>query len=144
MVRKLKTVAGGPIDARAMLLKAAESLASAEADLAADRLNSAVSAAVRAGIQACDAVCLALGQRRSADQDHGRAVDLLSEIGGGSAEVRQKAKQLLMLLAEKNAADYSSKRPSREAADRAVKRAAAFHAWSKQQVDAAAGPSASR
>ncbi|HEY8695891.1 MAG TPA: hypothetical protein VIR57_24475, partial [Chloroflexota bacterium] len=78
MVQKLKTVGGGLIEAESMIRKATESLASAEADLGASRLNSAVSAAVRAGIQACDAVCLALGGRRSAEPDHNRAVGLLT------------------------------------------------------------------
>jgi uncharacterized protein (UPF0332 family) len=139
MVQKLKTVGGGLIEAESMIRKATESLASAEADLGASRLNSAVSAAVRAGIQACDAVCLALGGRRSAEPDHSRAVGLLTEIAGGSSEVNQKAKQLQMLLAEKNAADYSIRQPGRDDAERAVKRAKAFHGWSKRQVESATG-----
>jgi uncharacterized protein (UPF0332 family) len=139
MVQKLKTVSGGLIEAESMIRKATESLASAEADLAADRLNSAVSAAVRVGIQACDAICLALGGRRSAEPDHNRALGLLSEIAGGSSEVNQKAKQLQMLLAEKNAADYGTRRPTRSDAERAVKGATSFHAWCRQQVEGASG-----
>jgi len=65
--------------------------------------------------------------------------DSLTEIAGGSSEVNQKAKQLQMLLAEKNAADYSIRQPGRDDAERAVKRAKAFHGWSKRQVESATG-----
>jgi hypothetical protein len=74
------------MESEAMLRKATESLASANADLSALRFNSAVSAAVRVGIQTCDAVCLAFDGRRSADQDHNRAVVLLRETGRGQSK----------------------------------------------------------
>jgi uncharacterized protein (UPF0332 family) len=125
------------MESEAMLKKATESLASANADLVALRFNSAVSAAVRVGIQACDAVCLAFDGRRSADQDHNRAVVLLRETGKGSEEVNQKATQLQRLISEKNIADYGIRRPSLDEARRSVQRAEAFYVWGKRQVELA-------
>jgi uncharacterized protein (UPF0332 family) len=137
MVQKIKTVRGGQNESESMLRKATESLESAKADLAAARFNSAVSAAVRVGIQTCDAVCLALDGRRSADPDHNRTVVLLREAGKGSEEVTQKATQLQRLLNEKNATDYGIRRPSLDEATRSVARAESFHVWGKRQVELA-------
>jgi uncharacterized protein (UPF0332 family) len=125
------------MESEAMLRKATESLASANADLVASRFNSAVSAAVRVGIQTCDAVCLAFDGRRSADQDHNRAVVLLRETGRGSEEVNQKATQLQRLINEKNIADYGIRRPTLDEAHRSVQRAEAFHVWGRRQVELA-------
>ena len=93
--------------------------------------------AIHAAISAADAVTVALAGQRSADPDHGRAADLLDEVGGRSSEVRAHARQLRQLLGRKNAVEYESRRATaREAAD-AVKRADRLVAWASGVVEAA-------
>lgn len=93
--------------------------------------------AIHAAIGAADSVTVTLAGQRSAGPDHGRAADLLDEIGGGTTEMGAHARQLRQLLGRKNAVEYESRRATaREAAD-AVKRADRLVAWASTVVDAA-------
>jgi hypothetical protein len=93
--------------------------------------------AIHAAISATDAVTVALAGQRSADPDHGRAADLLDEVGGGSSEVSAHARQLRQLLARKNVVEYESRRAAAGEAMDAVKRADRLVAWATGVVGAA-------
>jgi hypothetical protein len=106
---------------------------------AADRSlhDAAMLDAIHAAISATDAVTVALAGRRSADPDHGRAADLLDEVGAGSSEVSARVRQFRSLLGKKNIVEYESRRATaREAAD-AVKRAERLVDWAAGVVEAA-------
>ncbi|MGI8775306.1 MAG: hypothetical protein ACR2KQ_09915, partial [Actinomycetota bacterium] len=86
MPRRSKTVSLTTTDVRAYAAKAEEYLEAAERDLEDRRHNAATSAAVHAGVNAADAISGALRGMRSADADHGRAVDLLEASGKDGKE----------------------------------------------------------
>jgi HEPN domain-containing protein len=123
--------------ARACLEKAGQFVIAARE--AADRslYDAAMLNAIHAAISATDAVTVTLAGLRSVDPDHGRAADLLDEVGRGSSEVSAHVRQLRQLLARKNIVEYESRRAvAREAAD-AVKRADRLVAWARGVVEAA-------
>jgi hypothetical protein len=122
---------------RAYVEKAAQFLTAARD--AADRSlhDAAMLNAIHAAISAADAVTVALAGQRSTDPDHGRAADLLDEVGGGSSEMKSHARQLRQLLGRKNVVEYESRRAAaREAVD-AVTRADRLVAWAIRVVEAA-------
>jgi HEPN domain-containing protein len=123
--------------ARAYVEKAGQFLDVARDAADAARHDAAMLAAIHASISAADAATVALAGQRSSDPDHGRAAELLDEIGGGTSEVSAHAKQLRQLLAKKNMVEYESRRATAKDAADAVKRADRLVAWASSLVDAA-------
>ena len=93
--------------------------------------------AIHAAISGSDAVTAVLAERRSADPDHQRAVDLLEEVAGQSEEIKTRVRQLRMLLAKKNIVEYESRRATAKEAVESVERAERFVEWARQVVDRA-------
>jgi HEPN domain-containing protein len=118
--RRSKTVSLTTTDVRAYAAKAEEYLEAAERDLEDRRHNAGTSAAVHAGINAADAISGALRGVRSADADHGRAVDLLEATGKDGKEA---SKHLARLIPMKTKAEYDPGPVSRAKAESAVKSA---------------------
>lgn len=102
-------------DARAHLRKAQEFLEAAGYERDLGLFNPAASAAVTAGINAKDAICLALTGRTDKSDDHGRAVAELKASGPAGAELASTLSRLLRL---KTKAQYQ---PRSVAASDAVK-----------------------
>lgn len=121
--------------ARLYLVKAEQFAAEAGDALASSRYDAAMLNAVHAGISASDAVCVAIGGRRSSDPDHQHAARLLEQTGGGSKEFSESAKRLRMLLGKKNAVEYESRVTSKSDATDAVKRAGRLVSWAGRIVD---------
>jgi hypothetical protein len=90
--------------------------------------------AIHAAISASDAVTAVLAERRSADPDHQRAVDLLEEVAGQSGEIKTRVRQLRMLLGKKNVVEYESRRATAREATDSVERAERFVEWAKEIV----------
>jgi HEPN domain-containing protein len=117
--------------------KAEEFLDQARIALAASRFDAAMLNAIHAAISAADAVTVALGQRRSSDPDHQRAVDLLEEVAGRSQGIRHRVRQMRMLLARKNAVEYEARRATRKEASDAVERASRILLWAGETLEQA-------
>lgn len=77
---------GGRVEATAHKVKAQEFLEAAQAALGAGWNNAAASNAVTAGINAKDAMCLALTGRTAAADDHRNAVSELHALGSIARE----------------------------------------------------------
>ncbi len=123
--------------ARAYLEKAAQFLVAARDAVDRSLYDAAMLNAIHAAISATDAVTVALAGQRSTDPDHGRAADLLAEVGGGSSEVSGHARQLRQLLARKNVVEYESRRAAAREARDALKRADRLVTWAGVVVEAA-------
>lgn len=121
MPRASKTAGVTAADVRGYAGKAEEYLEAAEHDLQNSRYNAATSAAVHAGINATDAITGALRGLRSADSDHGRAVDLLGATGKDGKEA---SKHLARLIPLKTKAEYDAGSVPRPRAESAVQNAA--------------------
>jgi len=80
----------------------------------------------------------ALLSKRSIDQDHQRAVDLLESVGERAPGVGIRAGQLRALLKKKNLVEYEARRASAAEARDAVERAARFVTWARDVVGQAA------
>lgn len=133
-VRK-KAVETPRSEAELYLAKSKQFCTEANAAMSSSRNDAAILNAVHAAIGAADAVCVALGGRRSADPDHHRAADLLQETGGRSRDISDKVRQLRMLLAKKNVVEYESRRASSREASEAVKRANRFVDWAGKVIE---------
>jgi hypothetical protein len=121
-------------DASVFLQKAEEFLrASVRAAEAADH-DAAMLASIHAAITANDAVCVAFLGKRSTDQDHQRAGDLLESVGDRAPGVGARAGQLRALLKKKNLVEYEARRASVAEARDAVERATRFVAWARDLV----------
>lgn len=118
-----------PSDARAHLRKAREFLEAAELNLDFDLYNAATSSAVTSGINAKDAVCLALTGTTSKSENH---VDAVAELRGAGPAARPLAPTLGRLLKLKNKSQYQTVDVARSDAIKAV-------GWATTLVDAAAG-----
>ena len=86
-------------DARAHLSKAREFLDAAELDLEVELYNAAASNAVTSGINAKDAICLALTGRTTKAVDH---QDAVTELRSTGPSARPLATTLARLLKLKN------------------------------------------
>lgn len=104
--------------ARAHLVKAEEFLAEAESALKSGHLSVATSNAVIAGINAKDAIRLALVGKTSKSDDHRQAVPELRTAGKAGAEL---ASTLDRLLKPKTRAQYQSLPMARKDAETAVR-----------------------
>ena len=111
--------------------KAQEYLEAAEASLADGRYIAATSLAVHAGISAGDAICGARTGRRSADQDHARAVALLGDAG---PEGKAAARHLGRLLPLKTRAEYEPDDVPKSIATKAVRAATEIVAIAQRVV----------
>jgi hypothetical protein len=137
MPDRRKTVAVPRAEARLYLGKAEQFVEEGLSALERSRHDAAMLNAIHAAISGSDAVTAALAERRSADPDHQRAVDLLEEVAGGSEEIRARVRQVRMLLAKKNVVEYESRRATAKEATESVQRAERFVAWARQVVDRA-------
>lgn len=105
-----------------------------------NHFEAALLCAVHAGISSCDAVCVALGGRRSADPNHALAADLLESVGQSSEAFRQKANQLRQLLALKNLIEYEDKPARRAETESGVARSERLVTWAVDVVTRARLP----
>ncbi len=106
--------------ARGHLAKANEFLSEAASALQQGHLSVATSNAVIAGINAKDAICLALVGRTSKSDDHRQAVPELRQAGKPGAEL---ASTLDRLLKAKTKAQYQSLPIAQKDAEVAVRQA---------------------
>jgi hypothetical protein len=111
-------------DARAHLAKAAEFLASAEENIAAERYNAATSDAVISGINSKDAICLKLTGKTAKTENHQTATVELRKAGGIGPST---AVTLGRLLSKKTQSQYQTNPISKTDAERAVKQARTLH-----------------
>jgi hypothetical protein len=91
MPKRRKTVAVSRAEARLYLEKAQQFLQEGRSALERSQFDAAMLNAIHAAITASDAVTAVLAERRSADPDHQRAVDLLEEVAGHSGEIRPES-----------------------------------------------------
>jgi HEPN domain-containing protein len=137
MTTRRKIVKTRRSDGRLYLTKAQQFCAEATTAIMSPRNDAAMLNAVHAAISAADAVCVALGGRRSSDPNHQRAADLLQEIGGKSTDVSGQVRRLRELVSKKNAVEYESRLATAREATGAVQTAERFVAWASQTIDAA-------
>lgn len=114
-------------DARAHLRKAREFLDAAELNLDCDLHNAATSSAVTSGINAKDAVCLALTGTTGKSESH---TDAVAELRGAGPTARPLAPALGRLLKLKNKSQYQTTDIARSDAIKAV-------GWATTLVDGA-------
>ncbi len=132
-----KTVRTSKGEAQLYLAKSEEFLHEAAEALPGERNDAAMLNAIHAAISATDAVTTALVGLRSADPDHQRAVDLLDQVAGNSAEIGIRVRQLRTLLVKKNRVEYESRRATPREARDAVERAARIVEWARGVVERA-------
>jgi hypothetical protein len=111
---------GGQAEAQAHLDKAREFAEAARAALDAGWHNAAASNAVTAGINAKDALCLAMAGRTTAADDHKLAVSELRSLGPAGAEPGNALDRLLGL---KDRAQYDRRSVSATEAQAGIRRA---------------------
>lgn len=121
-------------EASLYLAKAKQLVEEAGSALEGSRHDAAMLNSIHAGINAADAVTVALAGRRSTDPDHQRAADLLGEVGRGSDSIAERVKQLRSLLGRKNRVEYESRRASTSEAADAVARADRLVQWAEEIV----------
>jgi HEPN domain-containing protein len=134
MPKRRKTVVVSRAEARLYLEKTEQFLQEGRFALERSQYDAAMLNAIDAAISASDAVTAVLAERRSADPDHQRAVDLLEEVAGQSGEIKARARQLRMLLAKKNVVEYESRRATAKEAADSVERAERFVEWASEIV----------
>lgn len=116
-------------DARAHLRKAREFLDAAELNLDCGLVNAAASSAVTSGINAKDAICLALTGSTAKTDNHADAVAELRRAGSTSKALATTLGRLLNL---KNKSQYQTIDVAHADAVKAVE-------WARKLVDGAAG-----
>jgi HEPN domain-containing protein len=133
-VPKVQVVLRPQSHASTYFRKAEEFCLAASQELELGRFDASLLSAVHAGISSADAVCVALGGRRSRDADHLRAADLLEEIAANSPPIREKANQLRALIRQKNRVEYEDKPASRSDAVDAVRRCGRLIEWARSEL----------
>lgn len=121
-------------EARVLLAKGREFLASAQAAADEERHDASLLNAVHAAIVASDAVCVALLGRRSSDPDHQRAADLLEDVVDVEPDARVRARQLRSLIAKKTFVAYEARRATAAEARDGLERASRFVAWTEEAL----------
>lgn len=116
------------------LAKATQFCEGAREQFDSEHYDAALLLAVHAGITGMDAVCVALGGRRSVDQNHLRAADLLEAAGRNAAPFVEQANKLRALIGQKNRVEYEDKRASRKDASDAVTRCERLVAWAGEEL----------
>jgi hypothetical protein len=114
--------------------KARQFLTDADRAIADGHHDTALLLSVHSAISAADAVTVSLGQVRSSDPDHSRAVALLKQVVGDSPDVEDKARQLAGLIAVKNQVEYESRRTRPDEAADGVKRSTRLVDWASAIV----------
>ncbi len=137
MTSRRKFVTTPRAEAHLFLAKAEQFSAEAASAIASSRNDAAMLNAIHAAISATDAVCIALGGRRSAEPDHQRAADLLEEIGGVSTDIASQVRSVRRLLAKKNVVEYESRKASAREARDAVVRAERLVDWTRETIASA-------
>lgn len=110
-------------DARAFLRKAEEYLASAEANLLAERHTVAAGDAIHAGISAKDAMATALTGTTRKGKDHSTAAKEIREILGKRDEAKVAEKAMRELVGAKAEAEYGTGLVTATKAEPLVRRA---------------------
>jgi uncharacterized protein (UPF0332 family) len=134
MPKRRKTVVVSRAEARLYLEKTEQFLQEGRSALERSQYDAAMLNAIHAAIGASDAVTAVLAERRSADPDHQRAVDLLEEVAWQSGEIKARVRQLRMLLAKKNVVEYESRRATAKEAADSMERAERFVRWASEIV----------
>lgn len=116
-------------DARAHLRKAREFLEAAELNMECDLYNAATSSAVTSGINAKDAICLALTGKTGKSDNHSDAVVELRAAGPATKSLATTLGRLLKL---KNKSQYQTLDVARADAAKALE-------WATALVEGAAG-----
>jgi uncharacterized protein (UPF0332 family) len=116
-------------DARAHLRKAREFLESAELNLDFELYNAATSSAVTSGINAKDAICLALTGTTNKSENH---TDAVAELRAAGPATRPLAPTLGRLLKLKSKSQYQTVDVARSDATKAV-------GWATTLVEGASG-----
>lgn len=116
-------------DARAHLRKAREFLDAAELNLDRNLHNAATSSAVTSGINAKDAICLALTGKTAKSENH---TDAVVELRAAGPATKSLATTLGRLLKLKNKSQYQTLDVARTEAMRAV-------GWATMLVEGATG-----
>ena len=112
--------------AKAFLKKAAEYLASAEDNLAADRYTPAAGDAIHAGISAKDAIVTVLTGTSHKVKDHATAAKELRQALGQRPEAPTAEKALRDLISAKSDVEYGVALVQRTKAEPLVRRARAL------------------
>ena len=111
----------------------------AEAADDADHGNQAASNAILATIAANDAVCMCLAQRKPSGASHEQASQALQEVCRGTkweAEASLKARQLLEVIRQKNAAQYNGVPLAPDVVARIIKQTQRFVIWAEDVLAA--------
>lgn len=133
MASKIKTAGVEKVHATTYFRKAVQFCEAAAEAYAQERYDAVVVLSIHAGINAADAACIGVGTRKCIDS-HERAADLLEEVGSHSREFTEAAKQLRLLLAQKNAIEYENKRATRKDAEVGVRRCENLVGWTKNTL----------
>jgi len=133
---KIKTAGVEKVHATTYLQKAVQFCEAAADAYVKERYDATMVLSIHAGISASDAACIGLGTRKCTDS-HERAADLLEEIGSHSREFTEAARQLRLLLAQKNAIEYENKRATRKDAEAAIRRCENLVGWTKNTLGTA-------
>ena len=89
--------------------------------------------AIHAGINACDAVCIALAGLRSNDPDHEKAAELLQTLGPRGT-FDDQVNRLRRLLKLKNLIEYDNKRATKDDGEQSIRRCSALVTWASEQL----------
>jgi hypothetical protein len=133
---KIKTAGVEKVHATTYFRKAVQFCEAAADAYAQERYDAAMALSIHAGISASDAACVGLGTRKCTDS-HERAADLLEEVGSHSHEFVDAAKQLRLLVAQKNAIEYENKRATRRDAEFGVRRCGNLVGWTRNTLEKA-------
>lgn len=112
--------------AKSLLQKADEYLASAEADLVAQRYTAAAGDAIHAGINAKDAIVTALTGTTRKGKDHATAAKDLRQTLGNRPEAAAGERALRELIAAKSDVEYGTRLITAAEAEPLVRRARAL------------------
>ncbi len=114
---------------RIFLVKAEDYLAMARQGIEAGRWDPSVSAAIHAGILACDVATVgSIGKRNTGQHDD---IDGLLAQAAAALSVRMddSARRISRLLSVKNVAEYEARRMTRQDAEAALKAATRLVQW---------------
>ena len=133
MASKIKTAGVERVHATTYLQKAVQFCDAAADACTQERYDAAMVLSIHAGIAASDAACIGLGTRKCTDS-HERAADLLEEVGSHSREFTEAARQLRLLLAQKNEIEYENKRATRKDAEVGIRRCENLVGWTENTL----------
>ena len=100
--------------------------------------NQVASNAILAIIASNDAICMCLGQRKPGGASHAEASQVLQDVCRGTkweAEASIKARQLLEVIRQKNAAQYNGVPLSPDVVARIIKQTQRFLTWAEDVIE---------